>query len=178
MNHQPYENWILEGYEGSPENKAQLEAHLQVCNQCAQLQSSWQKVQRQIKSAPMQRAPANFVPNWQKNLVHFKEKQKSKQAHKLLIGFIGSSLVVFVALGAVLLPKISLISVIVMITSTLVRLMESIKEIWVLITSLIKVAPTTTIIVIGAMLSGWILLAVLAWVVSVWKVSLKKVVEK
>ena len=178
MNHQPYETWILEGYEGSPENKEQLEAHLRVCNHCAQLHSSWQKAQRQIKSAPMKKAPANFVPNWQKNLVLFKEKQKRKQAHNLLIGFIGSSLVVFVALGAVLLPKISLISVIVMITSTLVRLMESIKEIWVLIASLLKVAPTTTIIVIGAMLSGWILLAVLAWAVSAWKVSLKKVVEK
>lgn len=178
MNHQPYETWILEGYEDNPANKKLLEAHLKVCHKCAQLQSSWQKAQHQIKSASMQKAPVNFVPNWQKNLVTFKEKQKRRQAHNLLLSFIGGAVVVLLALGAVLLPKISLISVVVTLASTVVRLVESIKEIWILLMSLLKVAPTTTIIVIAAMLSGWILLAVLAWAASVWKVSVKKVVEK
>ncbi len=178
MNHQPYQTWILDGYEDNTENRELLQSHLRVCTRCAQVQSSWQKTQRQIKNAPIQKAPGNFVTNWQKNLILFKEKQKRKQARTLLLSFISGALVALIALGAVLLPKISFISVIVTFTSAVVRLMESIKQIWILILSLLKVAPTTTIIVIGAMLVGWILLAVLAWVVSVWKVSLKKVVEK
>jgi hypothetical protein len=178
MNHQPYETWILDGYEDNPENRELLQIHLRVCTKCAQLHSSWQKAQHQIKNAPIQKAPGNFVTNWQKNLVLFKEKQKRIQARTLLLSFISGALVVLIALGAVLLPKISFISVIVTVTSAAVRLVESIKQIWILIMSLLKVAPTTTIIVIGTMLVGWILLAVLAWAVSVWKVSLKKVVEK
>jgi len=178
MNHQPYETWILDGYENNQENRESLQAHLRVCNRCAQLHSSWQKAQRQIKTAPIQKAPGNFVANWQKNLVLFKEKQKRKQARTLLLSFITGALIVLIALAAVLLPKISFISVIVTIASAAVRLVESIKQVWLLIMSLLKVAPTTTIIVIGAMLVGWILLAVTAWMVSVWKVSVKKVVEK
>jgi anti-sigma factor RsiW len=178
MNHQPFETWILDGLPGTPAEKEQLNKHLEVCPHCARLQQSWSEAHYQLKAAPVRKAPKNFTSMWQSNLILFKERQKRKQARTLLASFIGGALVALIALSAVLLPKFSLISVIVMVTSSVVRFVESIKQIWILILSLIKVAPTTTLIVIGAMLGGWILLAVLAWGVSVWKVSVKKVVAK
>jgi len=178
MNHQPYETWILDGLSGTPVEKEQLNKHLEVCPHCANLQRSWLEAHHQLRSAPITKAPKNFISMWQNNLVLFKEKQKRKQARTLLASFIGGALVALIALSAILLPKFSLISVIVMVTSSVVRFMESVKQIWTLILSLVKVAPTTTLLVIGAMLGGWVLLAVVAWGVSVWKVSVKKVVAK
>ncbi len=178
MNHQPFETWILDGNPETAENKELLKEHLKGCSQCARLQTSWQEVQRQVVTTPAQKAPKFFVSTWQSNLVLFKENQKRKDAKTLLFSLIGSAVMVLIALGAILLPKISLISVIVTISSAIVRIIESVKQIWSLLLSLMKVAPTTTLIVIGAMLAGWILLVVAAWGVSVWKVSLKKVVEK
>ena len=178
MNHQPYESWILDGLSGTPAEKERLYKHLEVCPHCVNLQQSWQEAHHQLRSAPVRKAPKNFISMWQSNLVLFKEKQKRKQARTLLASFIGGALVALIALSAILLPKFSLISVIVIVTSSVVRFMESVKQIWTLILSLVKVAPTTTLLVIGAMLGGWILLAVVAWGVSVWKVSVKKVVAK
>jgi hypothetical protein len=178
MNHLPYETWILDGKPGTPEDRNQLRQHLKECGQCAQLQVSWQEAHHQISSLPVQNAPKWFLSNWPNSLILFKEKQKRKQARMLLLSLISGAFIVLIALSAVLLPKISLISMIVTITSVVVRFMESVKQIWSLLLSLMKIAPTTTILVIGAMLAGWILLAVLAWGVSVWKVSVKKVVTK
>ncbi len=178
MNHKPFESWILEGYSGNPAEKEQLEEHLSVCPQCSKLEKSWNTARLQLKAVPVKKAPVNFVDLWQSNLVRFREKQKRKQARTLLAGYIGGAVIALIALSAVLLPKISLISVIVTTTSAMVRLIESIKQVWTIILSLVKVAPTTTLLVIAAMFAGWILLAVLAWAVSVWKVSVKKVVAK
>jgi len=178
MNHKPFDSWILEGYSGTPVEKEQFEEHLSVCPQCLKLEKSWNIARHQLRSAPVKKAPSKFVEQWQSNLVRFKEKQKRKQARTLLVGYIGGALVALIALSAVLLPKISLISVIVTATSAMVRIIESIKQVWTIILSLVKVAPTTTILVIAAMIAGWILLAALAWAVSVWKVSVKKVVAK
>jgi anti-sigma factor RsiW len=178
MNHQPYETWILDGFSGSPADKEQLNKHIEGCSHCAHLHQSWLEARHQLRSAPVKYAPKNFISMWQSNLVLFKEKQKRKQARTLLASFIGGALIALIALSAILLPKFSLISVIVMITSSVVRFVESIKQIWTLILSLVRVAPTTTLLVIGAMLGGWILLAVVAWSVSVWRVSVKKVVAK
>lgn len=178
MNHQPFETWILDERPTTPEERTQLEKHLATCRRCARLQTSWQEARHQIATAPARTAPKNFVSHWQSNLVLFKEKQKRKQAHTLLYSFIAAAVVALIALSAVLLPKISLISVIVVTSSAIVRLVEFLKEIWSVTLGLLRVAPTTMIIVVGAMLAGWILLAVLAWGVSVWKVSVKKVVNK
>jgi anti-sigma factor RsiW len=178
MNHQPFETWILDERTFTPEERTQFEKHLATCPRCARLQASWQKAHHQIVTTPMRHAPGNFLSQWQSNLVLFKERQKRKQAHTLLYSFIAAAVLALIALGAVLLPKISLISVIVVTSSAIVRLIEFIKEIWTVALSLLRVAPTTMIIVISAMLAGWILLAVLAWGASVWKVSVKKVVNK
>ena len=178
MNHQPFETWILDVPPGSPEEKEQLNKHIEVCPHCAQIQQTWMEAHHQLRSAPAKKAPQNFISMWQNNLILFKERQKRKQARTLLATFIGGALVALIALSAILLPKFSLISMIVMVTSSVVRFVESMKQIWTLILSLVRVAPTTTLLVIGAMLGGWILLAVLAWGLSVWKVSVKKVVAK
>ncbi len=178
MNHQPFENWILEGYSGNPEEKEKLKQHLATCPRCAELEHSWAKAHHQLRAASLKKAPPAFISLWQSNLAIFKEKQKRRQARTLLISYISGALVVLVALSAILLPKISLISMVVTITSTVVRLIESIKQIWTIILSLIKVAPTSALLVIAAMFAGWILLAVLAWAVSVWKVSVKKAETK
>jgi anti-sigma factor RsiW len=178
MNHQPYETWILDGKPSAPAEKEKLENHLKECTRCARLQTSWTEMDRHVRSTPMKNAPTGFVQNWQNNLAFFKERQKQKQARTLLISFISGALVVLIALGAVLLPKISLISVIVTVASVAIRFMESLKQLWSLILGLMKVAPASTLLVIGAMLGGWILLIMFAWAASVWKVSLKKVVAK
>lgn len=178
MNHQPFETWILGENPASAAEKELLKRHLQECPDCDRLQESWKKAHRQIVTAGIKKAPVNFVSNWQAKLVQFKEKRQRKIARTLLASYISGAIVALIALNALLLPKFSPIALVVGVASSVVRFVESIKEIWTILLSLVKVAPTTTLLVIGSLLAGWITLAALAWGVSVWRVSIKKVYVK
>jgi anti-sigma factor RsiW len=178
MNHQPFENWILDETRGSPSEKEQLENHLKVCSQCARLQRNWNGARQQFVTGGVKKAPARFATQWPERLAMFKYKRQRKQARTLLASFIGGAFMVLIAISALLVPNISIIPMLVGVTSSIIRFIESVKEIWILLQSLVRVAPTTLLIVTGALLAGWITLAVLAWGVSVWRVSIKKVNAK
>ena len=175
MNHQPYENWILDEYPGSQSEKEQLEQHLKGCDHCAHLQRTWHETRQQLVISGVKKAPAQFTAQWPEHLAMFKQKKKRKQARTLLASFVGGAFMVLIAMGALLVPNISIIPMLVGVTSSIVRFVESVKGIWILLQSLVRVAPTTLLIVSGALLAGWITLAVLAWGVSIWRVSIKKV---
>lgn len=178
MNHQPFENWILDEHPGSPSEKEQLEQHIKECDHCAHLNWTWHEARHQLLISGVKKAPVNFSTQWPERLALFKLKKQRKQARTLLASFIGGAFMVLIALGALLVPNISIISMLVGVTSSVIRFIETVKELWTLLQSLIKVAPTTLLIVSGALLAGWITLAVLAWGVSIWRVSIKKVNAK
>jgi len=178
MNHQPFENWILDEYPGSPSEKEQLEQHIKECAHCAHLNRTWHEARHQLLINGVKKAPVNFSAHWPQRLALFKQMKQRKQARTLLASFIGGAFMVLIALGALLVPNISVISMLVGVTSSVVRFIETMKELWTLLQSLIKVAPTTLLIVSGALVAGWITLAVLAWGASIWRVSIKKVNAK
>jgi hypothetical protein len=175
MNHQPFENWILDEYPGTPSEKGLLAQHIKECDHCAQLHRTWHDAHHQLVISGVKKAPINFSTQWLERLALFKLKKQRKQARTLLASFVGGAFMVLIALGALLVPNISIISMLVGVTSSVIRFIEAIKELWTLLQSLVKVAPTTLLIVSGALLAGWITLAVLAWSVSIWRVSIKKV---
>jgi len=68
MNHQPFENWLLSDEPLSSENANSLQEHLEACDDCRELQDSWQGVMSLIEStAPMEPA-AGFMDRWQEHL--------------------------------------------------------------------------------------------------------------
>ena len=85
MNHQPYENWILDEIKISPEEKTSLNEHLKECPDCYKLYHSWNKVQVQLRTAPVKNAPSNFVPKWKTEFAMRQKEQEKRQARTLLI---------------------------------------------------------------------------------------------
>jgi hypothetical protein len=178
MNHQPYENWILDGRPQDRQEKEQFELHLKECPECFRLQQSWERVHSQIKAAPFKSAPDGFVPRWKIEFAQRIRLQERKQARTMLISLGSGAGAILIALAAVLLPKFSFISIFVGFVSTLIRLFDNLQKLWGLAVGLIQNAPTTLLIVSGILIAGWISLILFAWGISIWRVSLKEVTTK
>jgi len=68
MNHQPFETWLLSDETLSPENARTLEAHLQTCEHCQQLQVGWLGVVDLFDGAPDVEPAPGFANRWQTRL--------------------------------------------------------------------------------------------------------------
>jgi hypothetical protein len=68
MNHQPFENWLLSEDTLSPENADALRDHLEICDQCRELNTAWNGVVDLFQVVPDVNPPPGFVARWQERL--------------------------------------------------------------------------------------------------------------
>ncbi len=178
MNHQPYENWILDEIQLTPQEEDSLNQHLKECQGCYQLSNSWNKVRAQIKSTPVKPAPAGFVRRWNEQLATRQKDQERRQARTLFISLASGAGAIMIALAVILLPDFSFISLMVGFLSAIVRVFSGIESLWSVLRSIVTTAPTITLVVSGLLLAGWISLAAFAWGISIWRITSKGVKSK
>lgn len=178
MNHQPFENWILDDEKISPQEQELLTRHIKECPGCYQLQNSWNKVRSQIESSPVKQAPSGFVNRWTNNFAKRQKEQERKQARTLLISLTSGIGAVAIAMAIILLPDFSLISVLVGFLGAIVKIFSGIESLWSFMRSFVTTAPTITLVIGGLFTAGWISLAAFAWGVSIWRISTKGVQNK
>jgi anti-sigma factor RsiW len=68
MNHQPFENWLLSEEHLSQEETEALDAHLETCRPCRELNESWQGVLDLFQEAPDVEPMPGFTMRWQDRL--------------------------------------------------------------------------------------------------------------
>lgn len=173
MNHQPYETWILDDYQVTLEEKTKLDRHLADCPKCTRLARSWTAAKQEIKLAPVIAAPAGFSQRWQNSLAARRIELKRQQTRTMLISLISTAVAVSITLGVLLLPAISPITVMVNFFSGLIKLVNSVSQFWIFLSSFLKAAPTEMVIGLGLMLSLWVSITTLAWGISLYRITLK-----
>ena len=178
MNHQPFENWILDELTLTPQEQSSLEQHVKECPDCYRLQRSWSKVQQQIVAAPRKAAPASFMTHWKSNFAARQIEQERRQARTLLISLASGAGAILIALTVILMPEFSLISLLVGFLTTIVKLFSGIESTWSMVSNIVNSAPTVTLVVTGLMIAGWISLAAFAWGISIWRITTKGVKAK
>ncbi|MHB8086727.1 MAG: anti-sigma factor family protein [Anaerolineaceae bacterium] len=178
MNHQPYENWILDEVQIDSQEQDSLKQHLKECPECFKLNHSWNKVQTEIKSTPVEPAPAGFMRRWKYEFASRQRELERRQARTLFISLASGAGAVLIALAVILLPDFSFISLMVRFLTTLVKLFSGIDSIVSISRNLIESAPTITLIIIGMFIAGWICLAVFAWGLSIYRITTKGVKNK
>ena len=173
MNHQPFEAWILEDQEITQDQKINLDQHLVGCSDCAKLARSWTAAKHEIKSSAVVSAPEGFSQRWQSSLEARRKLQERQQARIMLTSLVSTALAIFITLGILLLPDISPITVMVSFLSGLIKIVNSISQLWIFMSSFLRAAPTSMLIGLGLALSIWISLTSLAWGISLWRITLK-----
>lgn len=178
MNHQPYENWILDETPLSEEEKKGLAHHLRECTDCTRLANGWASVQRTIQASQMKPAPADFTGKWSASLAHRKREQEKKQARTLVISLSSGAGAVLLAIAIYFLPDFSLISLAAGFISTLLSASNIISNFWSITIKLIQTIPLSTLIVTIVIVSGWVLLASITLGLSIWKLAFRRKVQK
>ena len=173
MNHQPFETWILDEHELSPDDRKMLSAHLEICSKCTKLEKGWRAARHEVKSMPVVNAPADFGNRWQSALVEKKRKHAQQQTRILLISLLSSAFAIVVTLGVFLLPHTSWINIAVSLVTGFAQLFDTISQLWIMLTSILKSAPTSFLISLGLLLSFAISLVTVFWAVSLYRITTK-----
>ncbi len=178
MNHQPYENWILDEPQLSDEEKQELAHHLRDCSECSRLANGWNTVQRTIQASPMKPAPADFTGKWSSSLASRKREQEKKQARTLVISLSSGAGAILLAIAIYFLPDFSLISLVASFISTMLSASNMVSNFWSITIKLIQTIPLSTLIVTIVIVSGWVLLASITLGLSIWKLAFRRKVQK
>jgi hypothetical protein len=173
MNHQPYENWLLDKKSLTPAEKERLAQHLAVCPQCAQFEHSLHFLEHEIKAMQPISAPEGFCARWQSSLPERRKKHEREQSRIIIISMASTTAAVCMTLAAFLLPQISPITVMANLLSGMVKLVNSISQFWSFVTSFLEAAPTSLSIGIALTVSIWLSLTLLAWGISLYRITSK-----
>lgn len=92
MDHQPFENWLLNDERLTAGEEWELNLHLRSCTQCGALA----RANRILRDAPISRPPAGFV-------LRFQEKLAAERQAQRIRNIAGLALILAVGLGVILL---------------------------------------------------------------------------
>ena len=98
MNHQPFEQWILEPRDMSPANREELRAHLETCPACRRLQAKWLSLSEEIHSTPILAPRSGFSRRWQAGMAERKLREQRRQAWRFFMAFSGAAAAVFLVM--------------------------------------------------------------------------------
>jgi hypothetical protein len=173
MNHQPYEDLLLDDAPLTPGEKELLGQHLAVCLQCARLEQSLRALDHEFKMAPAVSPAIGFTSRWQASLPARRIKHEREQTRIILISMAATVVATCITLAAFLLPNISPITVFVNLFTGLIKLVNSVIAFWGFVGSFFNAIPTSLTIGILATISVWLSLILLAWGITLYRITSK-----
>ena len=91
MNHQPFENWLLQDEPLLPDEEQALQAHLAVCLNCQELESTWKGVAHRLKHAQMAAPADGFSERWKQKLALEQQRRQRRQSLAVLVLSLGAA---------------------------------------------------------------------------------------
>ena len=101
MSHQPYATWLFDEANLSGDQAQALQAHLQECQQCRQLQEASKDLDSTFQASPMVSPQPGFSQRWRASLAERRARQQVLQVKRLFIGFLVAALITLLLLVAV-----------------------------------------------------------------------------
>lgn len=178
MSHQPYEDWILDNFSITKDQKELLQAHLNQCHECDQLSRSWKTIETELASGEMVSPNPGFVSRFQANLITKKSEEFQLQSIKSII-IIGSSVLFLMGLLLVWLlltktPGEIIVGGVSIFTGMTEAFFNIRSEIILLLRNLPPFLPPLLLI----FTIGWGLIISLIWGLTIWRFSHKGVEQK
>jgi len=176
MNHQPFENWLLSGESLNPEETDALEAHLETCGTCQELNDAWLGVVNLFQDIPDVEPLPGFVSRWQGRLAVDRQME-------LTVRHRWQSIIVLILIGNVIAGLVFLLSTQFLTTfdtpvslfltgvyrlASMVSLVNAVQSILVtLFRTITSVVPVWVWAVLGAGLVG----SCATWIISITSLS-------
>lgn len=175
MNHQPYEDMLLDERELSIKEKDSLTQHLLECPQCAKLEKSLRVLDHEFRSTPVVAPAPGFSERWKTSLPERRKQHERQQTRIILISMAVTAVATGITLAVFLFPPISPISIFANILSGLLMLVNTVIDFWVFVGAFLQAAPKGLSIGLVLSVTTWISIILLAWGISMYKITLKGV---
>lgn len=173
MSHQPYETWLLEPEELTAQQAAELQAHLETCPECKQLDNAWRNVLGMIRSEPVVPAPAGFTQRWKADLGARKAEKQARQIRRTLFLMVAGIVVVTLGFVAYLAATMTPADIMVHGMRTITIVSSSTREAQQFLQYLLRITPPIIPIFLGLAAASWVLALSLTWVITVMRFSFK-----
>jgi hypothetical protein len=174
MNHQPFEEWIINDIKLNQEQERGLAEHLTTCQSCSQLAQSWQAVQQLMEVTSRKIPNPGFTKRWQAQLANKRVRQQRRLAWWifslcLALGLVAVGIVSVPALASISLDKV-LVTLLFQITLLTVRVYQVRQIITLVLGNISPIIPLTIWVLAATSLS----LLCFLWVFSIWKLIIPK----
>jgi hypothetical protein len=173
MNHQPYENMLLDDRQLTPDEKEKLAQHLEVCPQCTRLEQSLRALDHEFKGTEILAPAVGFSSRWQASLPAWRKQHEREQTRIILISMVSTAIASGITIGAILLPDLSPITVFANLFADLVRLVNMVSQFWFFIGSFFNAAPAGLSIGIAVTISIWLGFTLFTWGITLYRITLK-----
>lgn len=171
MDHQPFEQWILDQNIKTKQQEILLQDHLIDCPSCSALMTSWKNVEHELQTASMVAPAPGFLARWQLNLANKKAIQHQIQAIKTFIGISCAILITIAALLAWLVLTNSVSDVIVGGVNFFTGFLQTYFNVRGMFAYLLQQAPPFAPYLFWIMATGWGTIITGLWGLTIWRVS-------
>ncbi len=177
MDHQPFEQWILDQKTLTRQQETLLNEHLLVCEACSALSLSWQAVEQALHTAPIQSPAPGFVSRWQDNLITKKAVQHQMQAIKTFIGISAATLITLAALLTWLVLTNSVSDVIVGSIHFFTGFIQAYFNLRMVFAQFLQQAPPFTPYLFWIFAAGSAVSITAVWGLTIWRISRRGTVQ-
>ncbi len=178
MRHQPFETWIVDEPELTPEQRASLQTHLLTCEQCRQFHNSWAGVRSQITAMPPVAPSPGFSHRWTSSLVERRRQRQKLQERRLLLFLVSGALASLVMLFIYLFTTTTPAGLVIELFETVTYLLVAWNHTEQAILPVIETVPPVIPVALWILLTSGVALLSVVWAVAIWRISPKGVHSK
>jgi hypothetical protein len=167
MKHPRYEALLFEPDPLEDDEKAALEEHLQECEHCLAVSTSWNELEGKMRSTTFVEPTAGFTDRFRNRLAVYKRRKQERLTLAVILAIFTSLIVVAIFAGVELLSIVpTILSFLLKVASGLAQLGGLLMILWdfilVLIEGISQAVPAGLLLAISTVASG---LAII-WIVS------------
>jgi hypothetical protein len=170
MNHQPFEDWILDERTLTPEEHVELEEHLKVCENCMKLSKGLSATSRILQLSPMISPQPGFSQRWESYFQKRKEDEQRQLALKIFGIVSVICLLLYLSLGA---SQINLNqSPLQLFTALSVNIIGFVSSLFAVRDSIViflNVIPAWIPILFSIIVTVYVIIWTCIWLIAVWR---------
>ncbi len=178
MNHQPFEQWILDPANLSDADRQDLQQHLAGCKSCRLLQEKWVALNEELRT-PLVLAPKpGFTRRWRDSQAERRQRDQRRQAWRYFMAFSGATAAVFLIMVVYLLftsTPAEWIQAAVRTLSTSLGIFSAARD---LTTTWLSLTPMSLNVVVWIALGVTFSILAVIWVFAIWKTAFAGVGNK
>lgn len=173
MSHEPYEQWIYDDEDLTQEQEQAMQAHLNGCSDCQQIDQTWKDVRKQMRSLPMASPQAGFSQRWHASLAERRQIQEKIQIRRFLIILFSSSAAILVLLAGMILISSTPIDWIAAGIKSLFTVLFAATTTTQEVLSWLSVLPASIPLIVWIVGTSSLAILSVTWMYFMWRISKK-----